>query len=58
MHKKLEVWSQERNQTASKVIWHFSTDDTRVKLQHLYPVFETTEENNIKSGSIGIIRAC
>ena len=36
----LEAWQQERNQTASKVIWKFTTDDARVKLKHLYPVFK------------------
>ena len=44
LHKELEAWNQESNQTASKVIWHFSTDDARVKLQHLYPVFEAPEQ--------------
>ncbi|NEP80843.1 MAG: hypothetical protein F6K39_23335 [Okeania sp. SIO3B3] len=34
-------WQTERNQTASKVSWQFSTDDATVKLKHLYPVFET-----------------
>ena len=37
LHQELSAWNQERNQTANKVIWHFSTDDARVKLQHLYP---------------------
>lgn len=43
LHQELSAWNQQRNQTANKVIWHFSTDDARVKLQHLYPVFETPE---------------
>ncbi|WP_341531299.1 hypothetical protein WKK05_07515 [Nostoc sp. UHCC 0302] len=37
----LLAWQQERNCTASKVIWRFTTDDARVKLKHLYPIFET-----------------
>ena len=40
---ELEAWQQNRNQTASKVIWKFSTEDARVKLKHLYPVFEEAE---------------
>lgn len=48
---KLELlnWQQERNHHASKVIWRFSTLDARVKLQHLYPVFE--EEESISSNA-------
>ncbi len=45
LHKELSAWNQERNQTASKVIWHFSTEDARVKLQHFYPVFQTPERS-------------
>ncbi|NEO17715.1 MAG: hypothetical protein F6K59_37365 [Moorea sp. SIO3F7] len=40
LEKKLKACVQERNKTASQVIWHFSTPDARVKLKHLYPVFE------------------
>ena len=47
LKNELEAWQKERNQTASKVIWKFSTPDARVKLKHLYPVFE--EEESIKS---------
>ena len=43
MNHELEAWQKERNQKASKVIWHFSTEDARVKLKHLYPVFEEEE---------------
>lgn len=48
---KLELlnWQQERNHSASKVIWRFSTEDARVKLQHLYPVFE--EEESVSSNA-------
>nr|MDZ7986703.1 IS630 family transposase [Nostoc sp. DedVER02] len=42
-------WQQERNHSASKVIWRFSTEDARVKLQHLYPVFE--EEESVSSNA-------
>jgi hypothetical protein len=39
----LAAWQQERNSTTSKVIWHFTTEDARVKLKHLYPIFEIQE---------------
>lgn len=40
---ELQAWQQQRNQRASKVIWKFTTEDARVKLKHLYPVFEAAE---------------
>ncbi len=43
LNNELEAWQQERNQTASQVIWRFSPEDARVKLKHLYPVFEEEE---------------
>jgi hypothetical protein len=44
---ELQAWQTERNQLASKVIWKFSTEDDRVKLKHLYPIFEAEEEQNL-----------
>lgn len=43
LRAELQAWQQQRNQLASKVIWRFTTDDARVKLKHLYPVFEPIE---------------
>jgi len=43
LKKEIAAWEKERNQTASKVIWKFTTSDARVKLKHLYPVFEEEE---------------
>lgn len=43
LEKELQAWQKERNQVASKVSWQFSTEDARVKLKHLYPVFESEE---------------
>jgi hypothetical protein len=40
---ELAAWQKERNSNASKVVWRFTTEDARIKLQHLYPVFETDE---------------
>lgn len=40
LKSELEAWQQARNQSAAKVIWTFTTDDARIKLKHLYPLFE------------------
>lgn len=40
LQAELLAWEKERNQMKSNVSWHFSTEDARVKLKHLYPVFE------------------
>ena len=33
----LSVWHQTRNSAQKGVSWHFTTDDARIKLKHLYP---------------------
>jgi hypothetical protein len=43
---ELNAWQKERNRTASQAIWHFTTQDARIKLKHLYPVFEDVESDN------------
>ncbi len=35
---ELAAWEEARNRDASRVIWHFTTDDARIKLRHLYPI--------------------
>ena len=47
LHNEIEAWQNERNQTASKLVWKFTSEDARVKLKHLYPVFE--EEESVES---------
>ena len=47
LHHEITAWQEERNQSASKVVWHFSTEDARVRLKHLYPVFEMEESESI-----------
>ena len=49
LKNELEAWPQERNRTASKVIWRFSTENARVKLKHLYPLFEAEESAKINA---------
>lgn len=33
----LSAWHRKRNSTQKEVSWHFTTDDARIKLKHLYP---------------------
>ncbi|NET62508.1 MAG: IS630 family transposase [Symploca sp. SIO2E6] len=44
---ELDAWETERNRTASKVTWRFTTADARVKLKHLYPIFETPDKQEL-----------
>ena len=37
LNKILSAWSQKRNFAQKGVSWHFTTDDARIKLSHLYP---------------------
>jgi len=36
---EVTAWQADRNQTANKVYWQFTTSDARVKLRRLYPEF-------------------
>ncbi len=36
---EVAAWQAQRNQKASTVHWHFTTDDARLKLRKLYPSF-------------------
>ena len=38
LKKHLFPWASSRNSLQKGVDWHFSTEDARVKLKHLYPV--------------------
>jgi hypothetical protein len=37
LNEILAAWSCDRNKRQKGVSWHFTTDDARLKLQHLYP---------------------
>lgn len=39
LDKEIAAWNSERNKTASKVNWQFTTADARIKLRRLYPTF-------------------
>ena len=36
----LVPWAASRNELQKGVDWHFTTDDARIKLKHLYPVIK------------------
>lgn len=37
LNKILSAWHTDRNAKQTGVCWHFSADDARIKLKHLYP---------------------
>jgi hypothetical protein len=37
MNRHITAWENDRNNRQSKIHWHFSTTDARMKLQRLYP---------------------
>ena len=39
MKKEVTAWNKSRNMTSSKINWRFSTEDARIKLKQLYPLF-------------------
>jgi hypothetical protein len=40
MEKETMAWTNRRNQEACKINWRFTTDDARIKLKRLYPLFQ------------------
>ena len=36
--QRTEAWQQNRNNAQTRIDWQFTTEDARIKLQHLYPV--------------------
>jgi hypothetical protein len=43
VRQEATAWEQQRNNTEAKVRWQFRTEDARIKLEKLYPVFEVEE---------------
>jgi hypothetical protein len=39
LEREVEAWVAERNAAIRTITWRFTTDDARIKLEHLYPVF-------------------
>jgi len=42
LNAELAAWQQQTNTDQRQVDWHFTTDDARVKLRHLYPNLKQT----------------
>jgi transposase len=40
MKKEVAAWNNSRNENVKKITWRFTTNDARVKLKHLYPLFD------------------
>jgi transposase len=40
MRKEVAAWNKARNKTASRINWRFTTENARIKLNRLYPLFE------------------
>ena len=43
LERQIAAWEQSRNRQKSRIIWHFRTDDARIKLRRLYPTFQNSE---------------
>jgi hypothetical protein len=39
MRKEVSAWNRSRNREAKKINWRFTTDNARIKLKRLYPLF-------------------
>lgn len=39
LQTELAAWNSQRNDAQTKINWHFTTSDARVRLQRLYPMF-------------------
>ncbi|WP_407571579.1 IS630 family transposase [Deinococcus altitudinis] len=40
LERQTAAWELSRNRQKSRIIWHFRTDDARIKLRRLYPTFQ------------------
>lgn len=39
MQAEVAAWEKDRNNSANKIDWQFTTSDARIKLKKLYPNF-------------------
>ena len=39
LEREVAAWVDKRNAAIKTIDWRFTTDDARIKLDHLYPVF-------------------
>ena len=40
LNEKLSAWYSARNSAQKGISWHFSSEDARIKLAHLYPTIK------------------
>ena len=43
--REVTAWEEPRNQARVTVTWHFTTEDARIKLRRLYPVFKEQDSS-------------
>lgn len=43
--REVAAWEADRNRREAKVRWQFTTEDARIKLEKLYPVFEWPDDD-------------
>jgi hypothetical protein len=41
MQAEVNAWQEQRNNAHSRIDWHFTTTDARIKLKRLYPTLDT-----------------
>jgi hypothetical protein len=46
LRREVGAWEEHRNRMEAKVRWRFTTEDARIKLEKLYPVFEYPEPHD------------
>ena len=46
LRHEVGAWEGYRNRTEAKVRWRFTTEDARIKLEKLYPVFEYPDSHD------------
>ena len=40
MQAEVDSWQNQRNNANSKIDWHFTSDNARIKLKRLYPTLQ------------------
>lgn len=48
--QETSAWEETRNRTEAKIRWRFTTEDARIKLEKLYPVFEYPQAPHTDNG--------
>lgn len=45
LNQEVKAWERRRNAVGAPVRWHFTTEDARIKLAHLYPIYKGKDLN-------------